>query len=103
MKMKKLLSGATLLLTLTLSGASARAQAGPEIVVANLYRAATTKSVAEMSKTQLRKYFDEGLADDIWTAARSEEGLGFDLLSHQRPARRGLRAHSRRPGSRQRR
>jgi hypothetical protein len=82
MKMKNLLAGAALLLTLAVAGAPARAQAGPETVVANLYRAATAKSVAEMSKTQLRKYFDEELADDIWKAARGEEGLGFDLLYH---------------------
>ena len=87
MKMKKLLVGAALLLTLTVAGAPARAQAGPETVVANLYRAATAKSVAEMSKTQLRKYFDEGLADDIWKAARGEGGLGFDLLYHAQDTR----------------
>jgi hypothetical protein len=87
MKMKKLLTGAALLLTLAASGAPALAQAGPETVVANLYRAATAKSVAGMSKTQLRKYFDEGLADDIWKAARGEEGLGFDLLYHAQDRR----------------
>ena len=87
MNMKKLLTGAALLLTLAVSGAPARAQAGPETVVANLYRAATAKSVAEMSKTQLRKYFGEGLADDIWKAARGEEGLGFDLLYHAQDTR----------------
>ena len=87
MKMKKLLTGAALLLTLAASGAPALAQAGPETVVANLYRAATAKCVAGMSKTQLRKYFDEGLADDIWKAARGEEGLGFDLLYHAQDRR----------------
>lgn len=80
MKMKEWMTGAMFLTMLAFSGAPARAQAGPETVVANLYRAATTKSVAEMSKTQLRKYFAEGSADDIWKAARSEEGLGFDIL-----------------------
>ena len=87
MKIKKLLAGTALLLTLAVSGTTARAQAGPETVVANLYRAATAKSVAEMSKTQLRKYFDEELADDIWKAARSEEGLGFDLLYYAQDTR----------------
>jgi hypothetical protein len=87
MKMKKLLAGAALLLTLAGSGAPAWAQAGPETVVANLSRAAAVKSVSEMSKTQLRKYFDEGLADDIWKAARGEEGLGFDLLHHAQDTR----------------
>ena len=85
--MKKLITAAMLFTTLAVSGAPARAQARPETVVANLYRAAAAKSVAEMSKTQLRKYFDEGLADDIWKAARSEEGLGFDLLYYAQDTR----------------
>jgi hypothetical protein len=87
MKMKKLMTGAMLLTTLAFSEAPARTQTGPETVVANLYRAATAKSVAEMSKTRLRRYFAEGLADDIWKAARSEEGLGFDLLYHAQDTR----------------
>ena len=87
MKMKKLVTGAALWLALAVSGAPARAQTGPDTVVANLYRAAAAKSVAEMSQTQLRKYFDEGLADDIWKAARGEEGLGFDLLYHAQDTR----------------
>lgn len=78
--MKKLMTGAMLLTMLMVLDSSAQAQGAPETVVANLYQAAKAKNVAEMSKAGLRKYFDEELADGIWKAARSEEGLGFDIL-----------------------
>lgn len=62
------------------------AQTAPETVVANLYRAAKTKSIAGMSKTELRTYFDAELTTSIWKATHSEDGLDFDILYNAQDA-----------------
>lgn len=57
-----------------------QAQTTPESVVQDLYKAARTKYVASMSKTNLRKYFEVTLADKFWKVAHSEGGIDFDIL-----------------------
>jgi hypothetical protein len=64
----------------SLGSLTASAQTSPETVVANLYKAGKIKSVAEMSKTDLGKYFDDELSAAIWKAANGENGLDFDIL-----------------------
>ena len=66
---------ATLGLTVTIYS-----QIGPDKVVTNLYKAAKTKRPANMSKTELRRFFDRELSDLIWNAAHDESGLDFDIL-----------------------
>ncbi len=78
--MKIIVKGVSLVILISLGGIGAYAQTSPEAVVANLYKAAKLKSVADMSKTQLRKYFDDELADHIWKTAHGDNGLDFDLL-----------------------
>jgi ABC-type transporter MlaC component len=80
--MKKLISIAMFLTALTILSSSARAQGNPENVVTNLYKADKAKTVAVMSKTELRKYFSKTLADDLWKALNTEYGLGFSILYH---------------------
>lgn len=60
--------------------AFSQAQTTPESVVQNLYKASKTKYVASMSKTQLRKYFEDTLADKFWKVAHGEGGIDFDIL-----------------------
>lgn len=57
-----------------------QSQTTPESVVQNLYKAAKTKYVASMSRTNLRKYFEVSLADKFWKVAHSEGGIDFDIL-----------------------
>lgn len=71
-----LLSAAALIVLAAFS----HAQTTPESVVQNLYRASKTKYVASMSKTQLRKYFEDSLADKFWKVAHGEGGIDFDIL-----------------------
>ena len=78
--MKKLVSITIFITALAIFCLSAQAQTNPESVVANLYKAAQTKNVAEMSKVELKKYFDQALANAIWKAANNEDGLNFDIL-----------------------
>lgn len=78
--MKKIISGSLLVIVFGLGNAVAEAQVSPQAVVANLYRAGKTKSLAEMNKSELRKYFAAKLADSIWKASHSDSGLDFDIL-----------------------
>lgn len=78
--MKKVLIGILLTIFIGLGSAAAQGRIEPETVVANLYRAARTKSIAEMSKTELGKYFDKELVDLIWKTANSDSGIDFDIL-----------------------
>lgn len=48
--------------------------------VANLYKAAKTKNIADWNKAELERYFTKELADTIFKATQSEEGLDFDIL-----------------------
>jgi len=57
-----------------------QAQTSPETVVQNLYKASKAKYVASMSKAQLRKYFEDALADKFWKVAHGEGGIDFDIL-----------------------
>lgn len=61
-------SAAMIMLALALSSA-ALAQA-PEMVVRNLYKAAESKEVWQMSKAELRRYFAEDLTSLIFKAAK---------------------------------
>lgn len=56
------------------------AQTTPDSVVRDLYRANKVKDVAEMSKTQLKKYFDNTLAEKYWKVANGEDGIDFEIL-----------------------
>jgi hypothetical protein len=85
--MKKLISSLVFLTVLMILSSSALAQTNPETVVRNLYQAAKTKAVAEMSKAELRKYFDKELADSIWKESNSENGLNFDILYNAQDTR----------------
>jgi hypothetical protein len=78
--MKTIVRGISLVILFGLACITAYTQTSPETVVANLYQAAKLKGVADMSKAQLRKYFDDELADQIWKAAHGENGLDFDLI-----------------------
>jgi len=80
-KMKRLISMTMFLTALMVLSLSVRAQeANPEGIVANLYKANKARNVADMSKTELSKYFDKSLADDLWKEMNTENGLGFDIL-----------------------
>ena len=78
--MRKFLVGFSMIILLGLEYHAAYGQAKPESVVANLYKTEKAKGIAEMSETELRKYFDKKLANAIWKAARDEKGLGFNML-----------------------
>ena len=52
----------------------------PEKTVKDLYTAHKAKNVASMSKAQLRKYFEQSLADKFWKVAHGEGGIDFDIL-----------------------
>ena len=48
--------------------------------VADLYKAAKTKNIADWNRVELEKYFTKELAGAIYKAAQSEDGLDFDIL-----------------------
>lgn len=78
--MKKVLVGISIVILSWLGNATAQARIEPETVVANLYKAAKTKEVAAMNKTELGKYFDKELTNLIWKTANSDNGFNFDIL-----------------------
>lgn len=79
-KMKKILIGILIALLFGVGNAATQTRKSPDTIVANLYKAAKTKDITAMSKTELRKYFDKELADLIWKTANNDNGLGFDIL-----------------------
>lgn len=58
----------------------AHAQVKPEAVVANLYKAGEVKSVGEMSRRELKRFFSGEVVNKILKAAKQENGLNFDVL-----------------------
>lgn len=78
--MKKILIGISIVILFGVGNAAAQVRKSPDTIVANLYKAAKTKDIAAMSKTELRKYFDKELAELIWKTANSDNGLNFDIL-----------------------
>lgn len=78
--MKKSFIGVFVAIMFGLGSMVAQAQVDPETVIRSLYRAADTKAIAEMTRTELLRYFDEELSNAIWNAANDENGLDFDIL-----------------------
>lgn len=75
--MKHILFGISILLLLSFT---VKAQQIPETLVKDLYDAAKTTNIAEMSKKDLEKYFDKELAEAFWKVANGEDGIDFDIL-----------------------
>jgi hypothetical protein len=70
-----------------LAATTVNEQANPDKVLTALYLAAKTRRIAEMSKTELRKYFRDELADLIWKTAHSKGGLELDIITNAQDAR----------------
>ncbi|HMJ07863.1 MAG TPA: hypothetical protein VK468_02590 [Pyrinomonadaceae bacterium] len=86
-RIQTFVSALSILLAVAVGAAGTFGQTSPEMVVRAVYSAAKKKSPAEMSKAELRKYFDADLAGAIWKTANSDGGLDFDLLYNAQDAR----------------
>jgi hypothetical protein len=75
----KIIVLASLTLT-TLTLANAQSDSRARNVVVNLYRDAKTKNIAKWGKVELKKYFDDELAEAIYKVTHSENGIDFDVL-----------------------
>lgn len=76
--------GITILLILTIftfvDAQSTKLKAQARNTVANLYKEAKTKNIAEWDKVKLQKYFDTKLAGAIYKVTHGENGIDFDIL-----------------------
>ncbi len=79
--MKKFLIVVLTFVLFGLANFAAHAQAKPETVVANLYKAGKVKSVSEMSRRELKRFFSSLNVNKILDAGKWGNGLNFDVVS----------------------
>lgn len=80
---KQLFTNITIAIFLTLTTFAivhAQLEARARNVVANLYKAAKTKDIADWNKAELKKYFDTELTNAISKVTHGENGIDFDIL-----------------------